>query len=283
MVFGKSFSERFETLYMIGIESENKFRVEHLVSCMDEKDFSLIEKLNIKSDALLVNQCFEEGEEIVILNQNQFRMIKTTDRGLSKSRNTAIKYAKGEICLFCDDDEIFQENYIHVIQDAYQTYPCADIIIFMISNQKKKLKRIAHKMNYLELLRVSSLQISFKRKKIQKSKILFDERMGAGTENGAEEEVKFLMDCYKAKLQIWYVPEEIAFVQESESTWFNGFTDMFFENRGMTTRYILGLPLSVLYGIYYLVRKRKLYSSQISIKKAAIALLKGIYFNKLKK
>lgn len=32
-------------------------KVEVLLSCMNQKDFSIIEKINIHSDAIIVNQC----------------------------------------------------------------------------------------------------------------------------------------------------------------------------------------------------------------------------------
>ena len=46
-------------------------------------------------------------------------MIYTTERGLSKSRNLAIANAKTDICLICDDDEIFVDNYEEIILNAY--------------------------------------------------------------------------------------------------------------------------------------------------------------------
>lgn len=260
-----------------------KYRMEHLISSMNENDFSLLEKSHIQTDALLINQCAMESKEQIVVEDNEWRMIRTKERGLSRSRNLAIKNAKGDICLFCDNDELFRSDYSDRILKSYEMYQDADLIVFALGNQPKRIKNIPHQMSYLELLRVSSWQISFRRDSVQKKKIYFDERMGAGTGNGAEEEVKFLMDCYKAKLKIWYVPEIIADLVENESTWFHGYDKIFFENRGMTTRYILGLPLSVLYGIYYVIRKKELYRNDLSMWEAAKALFKGIRMNRLGK
>ena len=68
-------------------------------------------------------------------------MISTTERGLSNSRNMALKYAVGEICILCDNDEIFEDNYETVICKAFERLPDADIIAFSIENKITKLPR----------------------------------------------------------------------------------------------------------------------------------------------
>jgi hypothetical protein len=113
--------------------------------------------------------------------------------------------------------------------------------------------------------------------------VRFDELLGAGTGNGAEEELKFLTDCRRGGLKIFYVPEEIASVGQTSSTWFNGFDRAFFINRGATTRYILGLPVALLYGVYYVVKKRPYYRDQLTPMQAMKALLRGVKENKIKK
>ena len=107
--------------------------------------------------------------------------------------------------------------------------------------------------------------------------------MGAGSGNGAEEELKFLLDSEKAGLKIYYVPYEIATVAQNESTWFKGFTEEFFENRGATTRYVLGTPLALLYAVSYVVRKKDIYKDDTTPVRALMATLKGIAKNKIGK
>ena len=107
--------------------------------------------------------------------------------------------------------------------------------------------------------------------------------LGAGTGNGAEEELKFLTDCEKAGLKIFYVPVEIATVAQEESTWFAGFNEQFFENRGATTRYILGLPMASVYALYYVFKKKKQHHFDLSIVKALQAIFRGILENKISK
>lgn len=249
-----------------------KFEV--LLSCMNSNDFSIIHKSNLeKINTIIINQCKTEKDYFV--RDGQHLMYNTSTRGLSVSRNLAIKYCNADICLFSDDDEIFFSNLNDIILSAYNKNPEADIIIFKMSNYPTTLGNKTKKLKKYDMLRISSWQISFKVSSI-KNKVWFDTNLGAGTPNGAGEENKFLLDCYKLGLKIYYVPVEIATVAQQHSTWFNGYNTKFFFNRGKTTRYILGRSISTLYAIYYLIFKHKKYCKEISVWKAGKALFKGI-------
>lgn len=267
----------------------NNFEI--LLSCMNQKDFSIVERSKIKSNVLIVNQYIKSTDKetmpyLEVQRNREFscRKYNLQEKGLSKSRNFALKNSQAEICLFADDDEIFCDGYEEVIQNSFSQYPQADIIIFHIANKPKQVRRSVHKVRFPEVLKVTSYQIAFRRKQIIKKQIWFDEDMGAGTGNGAEEEVKFLLDCLKKKVWILNVPFIIASIKEnSSSTWFEGFDEKFFENRGMTTRYMLGKMLAMLYGVYYILTKKSLYHNNLSVKQAWQALKHGIEENRLEK
>ena len=72
-------------------------------------------------------------------------------------------------------------------------------------------------------------------------------------------------------------------MEQTESSWFSGFTEQFFVNRGATTRYILGVPLAVIYAVYYVVKKKKIYETQITMSSALKAIFKGIIENRITK
>ena len=78
-----------------------------LISCMHEKDTSIIERSNVQSDVVVVNQCdLDSVEEFDFVNKKgktcHAKFINTTERGLSRSRNMAICNAWGDVCLICD-------------------------------------------------------------------------------------------------------------------------------------------------------------------------------------
>lgn len=195
----------------------------------------------------------------------------------------AISNAHGDICLICDDDEVFVPDYENAILTAYRDHPEADIIIFKMANRPPSFPDHPMRLRFPKTMKVSSWQISFRRERLLESGIQFDELLGAGTGNGAEEELKFLLDSERAGLVIYYVPVVIASVAQEASTWFSGFNETFFENRGATTRYILGPGLATLYAVYYVLRKKSLYQQNLSTRAAFQATLRGIRNNKIGK
>lgn len=249
-------------------------------------------RTGIRTCALIINQCpqaeySDDASSNTCYAQNSscgnIRMLNTNTRGLSKSRNWAIQHAGGDVCLLCDDDEQLDSSYEKVILKAYEALSDADIICFRISNQPSRLKQKTQRLTKWTAMRIASWQITFRRESILKSGIRFDEDMGAGTGNGGGEEVKFLRDCIKAGLKAYYVPKSIGTVAQSESTWFRGFDRDFFYKRGITNRYMLGLPVSILYAAYYTMVKRDLYKEYVTPWQSFKYTLDGIISNDIAK
>ena len=270
--------------YIAVIQGAEKLaKTEILLSCMflsDSKE--MIKRSHITSDTVIINQCDEENYKEENICNALLRTFSVTDRGLTKSRNLAISKSQADICIICDDDEIFNEGYEKAVSSAYDALPDADIIIFDMVDRPLKWGNSIKRLGYIDLMSVSSWQITFRREKLLASGVLFDENMGAGSGNGAEEEFRFLTQCRKAKLRIYHYPFRLASVAQTQSTWFKGFDEEFFVNRGNTTRYIMGLPLSVLYDAYYAFAKRKQLSG-MSMLRAFSYTVKGIKENRLTK
>lgn len=285
--FAKKCPYKFDCcFYLLAVRDHLAFdtmKLEVLMSCMHQKDAELVNRSRLTGDVLIVNQCDVDDYAEYATVTGTVRMFSTPQRGLTKSRNMAIRRARGDVCLLCDDDEVFLPDYEKKILSAYEALPQADIIIFKISNRTPSFPDKVMRLRFPKTMKVSSWQISFRRERLLSAGVWFDELLGAGTDNGAEEELKFLTDCQKAGLSIFYVPAEIASVAQVESTWFNGFTETFFENRGATTRYILGAGMASVYAIYYIVRKRKQYQRNISWHQALRAIFRGIRQNKIQK
>ena len=269
--------------------------LEVLISCINQENMQIIKDTGICTDATIINQCFEDHfkgiddrHDLQVVpsgnnGEHRFRMLTTDTKGLSVSRNLAIQHAEGDVCLLCDDDEKLYSDYRDTILDAYLELPDADIICFRISNQPSRLKQETQRLTKWTAMRIASWQITFRRESIIKRGIRFDEDMGAGTGNGGGEEVKFLRDCIKAGLKAYYVPKSIGTVAQTESTWFKGFDRDFFYKRGITNRYMLGLPVSVLYAAYYTLVKKDLYKEYVTPWQSFKYTLDGIIANDIAK
>lgn len=254
-----------------------------LISCMHQ-DKNIIERSNVQSDVVVVNQCDENGrEEFTFTNKNgrecKALFISTTERGLSRSRNMALRNAWGDICLICDDDESLDDNYEEKILRGYKEHPEVGVIAFALNRKDsgKQYPKQEKVLGFRQILKTSSHQISFKRKLMfeeneKKNCIEFDELMGSGTGNGGGEENKFLFDCKKAGLKLLYVPYVIATVNPSESQWFDGYDEKQLKNTGWTSRRILGIFIGFVYILYFGISHRYQY------KEKSISMLSGIRF-----
>lgn len=248
-------------------------------------DTNIINKTGLNHDVVVINQT-DVKEEVREKLSNNCLFISTPERGLSKSRNMAIANANAEICVLSDDDETFYPETQKEIERAYYKHPEADLLIFKVKNRNSKNSGEYHKLKFYELFRVSSHEISFRRQSVTSKKIKFDENMGSGTGNGGGEENKFLLECYKKHLNIYYYPLEISSVVPrglSDSQWFHGFTPEYFFQRGYSTRYMLGLPLSVFYAIYYAYSHKNEFCNEITPQEALKYMLIGIKNDKINK
>lgn len=211
-------------------------RLEVLVSTMHQSDKSLIEKMNLKTDAIIINQCNKNEYEEFTIKDKKIKFLSNVQRGLSKSRNQALLYASGDICLIADDDIIYKDDYERTVIDAFKKIPDADIIVFdtTMINYKggierkciKKIRRAPKYKNY------GSVRIAFKRSSFLKNNIWFNILFGAGAKYGSGEETLVIRDAVKKGLKIYEYPANIADVDYSTSTWFNGYDDEYFYNKG---------------------------------------------------
>lgn len=255
-------------------------KVEVLISCMHQTDASIITRTNVQSDVLVINQCDKDGvEEHSFFNKEseecRARIIHTTERGLSRSRNMAIRNATGDVCLVCDDDECLYDDYYKGIAEAFEQNPDYDVIAFRVDYPRKTYPLQSRKIGYIDALKVSSVQIAFRRESVVRKNVFFNEKMGAGTGNGGGEENKFLYDCLRAGLKMWYVPCLIGSVSHAESQWFKGFTKTYFLDRGWASKKILGVFGALLYDCYFAVTKYRLYSKEMSFFNALFCMLRG--------
>lgn len=255
---------------------KEKNNIEVLVSTMHLKNSKdLINKMKI-NQAVIINQCDEE-EKIKDINQEKFKVFSYVERGLSKSRNKALKNSSADICVIADDDMEYVENYEKIINEAYNKYKDADIIAFYVDNVDKSLyrpKRKERKINFLQSMRIKSGQITFKRKSIIDNKIKFNEQFGAGTDLYMGEENIFLAKCLEKGLKIYYIPQKIATYIENESTWFKGIEKKYFEVKG-AMYYEMSSYLYIPLIFQFAIRKQKMYKDKITLFQAIKYMIEG--------
>lgn len=211
-------------------------KIEVLLSCMHQKDFDIVEKVNIKSDAVIINQCNYNSIEEKNFSFGKVIKVNTTERGLSKSRNMALKYASADVCLLCDDDEVLYDNYSDIITKAFEKLE-GDVIVFNVVSKNlksrpqeklfKRIKRIPFYKSY------SSVHIAFKLKSIINSNIKFDTEFGSGSGvYSFAEDSLFFADVHRNKLKSYQYPAKIGDLYSQKSSWFTGYNEKYFYETG---------------------------------------------------
>ncbi|GAA0746441.1 glycosyltransferase family A protein [Clostridium oceanicum] len=253
-------------------------KLEVLVSTMNQKDMFLSKKMNIKTDALIINQCDKEDVQELIIDNKKIRMLSYNERGLSKSRNRAIYNSKADICIIADDDLVYKDNYKNIIIEAYNKYLDADIIAFDVKSTNccrptSSLKE--GNVDFLHSMKIASFQITFKRESILNKNIKFNELFGAGSKYTCGEENILLIECIKKGLKVKFVKKAIAIVNHNESTWYNGFDKKLFKTKGAMF-YEMSSIMSPILISQFAIRKWNLYKNQMHFISAYKYMIKGI-------
>lgn len=187
-----------------------------------------LDKMNINTKCTIINQCDKKKYEEI----NNFRIYSVTDRGTAKSRNMALKFATKDILLFCDDDVVYNKNYSNVIIDAFKDNPKADAILFNLysPNRKVKYNKKNKKIHLYNCLRYGTCNLAIKKDKINQME--FNELFGGNSKYGSGEDTLFIVNCIKKKLKIYSSKEYIGTIYHEKSTWFNGYNQKYFYDKG---------------------------------------------------
>lgn len=240
--------------------------IEFLVATMHQTDCHFLDQMNIKSNAVVINQCKKTTKEIINESDKQIKFLSYEEIGLSRSRNRALDAATGDICVIADDDVIYNDDCNEKILKAYETYPDADLIAFQIirtgSTRLKTFRSKPSVENWLSCMKISSVEITFKRKSIIQKGIRFNTLFGAGAYFNNGEENIFLYDCLRKKLKIVYVPIAIGSVSCDESSWFKGYNPHYFESMG-AGYYGLSHCLGWAFILQHVARHYKLYEKDM--------------------
>ena len=235
-------------------------KIEVLVSTMYQKDRSLPKKMNIQTDAVIVNQCDEERFEEFDYNGHRIRMISTTERGLSKSRNMALSYAEGDVCLLADEDLCYDDGYAERVEEAFAAEPNADVMVFnarLVNAGERTWAYIEQHGEVPKNKYYSSVRIALRLERIRQSEVRFNELFGAGATYTSGEESLFLRQARQKGLRVFQNTAMLSAVDCSASTWFNGFDEKYYFDKGAFLAAAYG-KWAFVYKWYFILKSRKI-------------------------
>ncbi len=238
-----------------------------LLSVMEKGDpLEYIERLNIRTDTLIVNQCGREDvrDERPEGGRNiNVHIIERKERGLSISRNLALSEASEDICIFCDNDVRYADEAPDIIEQAFMRHPDAGIICFFIERPERHHPVRSHegRMSKTDMMRIFSPEMAVRRSRL--GDLRFDEDFGAGAKYRMGEENIFLFEAARRHIERIYVPIRIAGTLPNESSWFTAYDRDFYVARGAGYE-AMDKKIWHILTWQNLIRKRKEYIGTIS-------------------
>lgn len=251
-------------------------KVQILLSTMYCIDFTFLDELNLWGSVIVINQCNKEGYEFIISEKYTAKIIHTTQRGLSRSRNMAVSYVDSDtdIIALMDDDVIYFPDAFCKIVKEFNGHPDADIISFNIDRiNARESYKINKKWKLAPYHRYyCSVTLAFRFYSFQKANLSFHTLFGAGGKYSSGEESLLLREARKKRLKIFESPEYISTVNFSTSTWFTGLDEKFFFDKGAWLK--AAYPITYRFVKYYYLKKVD--KSDLSLKQILSALNRGI-------
>lgn len=201
----------------MNIESQRKLQLEVLISTMQKNSLKFLDSIfkncNVsRLKLLIINQTDENN--ILNSEEENIRVINVFEKGISKSRNLALKNAIGDICLFTDDDVVFQKDFDKIIIDAFNSNRNAGMLHFKVldfeGNDYRLYPEYPCKHNLKSIKGVLSIEIVINRKQILNANLKFDERFGLGGVFETGEEYLFSRSIIKKGIPVYFHDDYIV-------------------------------------------------------------------------
>ena len=265
-------------------------KVQLLISAMHADSKALVKKMNVSSEAILINQCDENSYENffvedVVGGKREIRAYSFCERGVGLSRNNALLRASEEISLFSDDDIVYVKDYEQKIVEQFEKHKEADVLLFNVEvceERRTYFNTDFHRVRWYNCGRYPVYAIAIRTEKMHNNNLTFSLLFGGGAKYSNGEDSLFLRDCLKAGLKMYATDVLIGKEEAGESTWFFGYNKKFFYDRGVLYHYLYG-KMAKVWGIRFLLKNKNTMCKEISFKQAYEYLKDGIYFAKFGK
>lgn len=252
--------------------------VQLLISCVDKNIQDLLEKLQLNSPAIIVNQCDREAEEHFSYNGHPVDVYHKNERGVGRSRNIALSKADQDICLFGDEDIVYVDGYEALIEAEFAAHPEADSILFQVevTPERRTYQNDSYgKVTLLNCGRYPAYSMAFRTEKLHKTGVKFSLLFGGGAPYSNGEDSLFIRQLIKAGMRVYKSPVQIGEEIPRPSTWFTGYHEKFFFDRGVLYHFLYGV-MAPIWGFRFVFTKKAEICKDIPWKKAYGILLKGI-------
>jgi glycosyltransferase involved in cell wall biosynthesis len=263
-------------------------RLQILISAVNKDPEELIGNMNLDCDAVIVNQLIgvyqdsdladKRQDYIQEFKDHEAMIMHRLEKGVGLSRNTALENADHELIQFGDDDIVYDDGYAQKVIAEFDNHPEADILLFNVKAQEGRetyWNTDFARVNWRNYGRYPAYAICARRQKLIDSGVRYSLLFGGGAPYMNGEDSLFLHDCLKAGLAIYRTPVAIGQERKGESTWFKGYTDKFFFDRGVLYHFLYGKMATVL-GFRFLFKNRNEMCKELGLMHCYKKLCSGV-------
>lgn len=218
-------------------------KVQVLASVMNEELYELARRMRLESDAVIINQCGRLGYEEIERGGYRVKFFSFPDRGVGRSRNEAILRAEGDICVFSDADIVYEPGYAEAIAREFTRNPDADMILFnVIVEEERRTYHITERkrVRWYNCGRYGAVSFAVRRDSLLESGVTFSLLFGGGAKYGSGEDSLFLKEFMDKGYSVYTAPVTIAREEAGASTWFGGYNEKYFRDKGVLYRHLYG-------------------------------------------
>lgn len=253
--------------------------LELLVASVGNNVITLAGDMNIGSDAIICNQ--SDSYEYIQYKHNGHRVDAYTfaERGVGLNRNNALLRATADVVLFADDDIVYTDDYCEKVLAEFEKNPKADMILFNV--QAEAGRETYHiqsrgRVRWFNCGRYPTYSMAVRLEALREKRITFSLLFGGGAKYCNGEDSLFIQECIHKGLKVYKVPVEIGHETGRTSTWFRGFDEKFFYDRGVLYHYMYG-KLAWLMGKRFLRRNPEMTENRLSYREAWALMKKGFH------
>lgn len=250
-----------------------------LIVTMKQRDFSLLKKMNIQSDALIGNQGMDSNDvQTTEFNGHQVTMYSWNEKGVGLNRNNLMLRSDADIILFADDDVVYDDGYVETVLNAFEEHPEADGITFDVvpipDTINPDLNKTWHRIRWYNCLKYGAPRLAIRSKVLKENNIYYSLLFGGGAKYSSGEDSLFIMQLLEAGVRLYAYPGRIGTVS-FETTWFQGYNEKYFYDKGVFF-YFLSHRYAKLLCLQYCIRRKGLFKEAYTGKEAYRLMLEGI-------
>ena len=249
-----------------------------LVASMHQKDFSLVDKMNIRTNAIIANQTSCNGFEEKEYPFGSVKMISTRTRGVGLNRNISLLAAQADILLFADDDMYYYDGLAEGVKEAFAQNTRADVLIFStdiacngeITERRYSLRKRARIWNAMKF---GTYAVAIRKSVLIKANLKFNELFGGGCPFSCGEDSLFIKACFDRGLRVYTDPYVLGCRSKDDSSWFTGFNEKYLYDKGVLYHYLFP-KMKYMMAVYYGYRWRR--KTKLSVAQNIKMICKGI-------